>query len=63
MTIRSNWTLGELQKLHSKPLLELIMEAMEVQKKYHQVMDDIEVDLFNHQLVIKKESFFSPLSV
>lgn len=37
MTIRPDWTLGELQTLHSKPLVELIMEAMEIHRKYHKV--------------------------
>lgn len=35
MTIRSDWTLGEIQELHSTPLLRLIMEAMDIHRKYH----------------------------
>jgi biotin synthase len=42
MSIRSNWTLEELQELHAKPLLELIMEAMELHKKHHR-MGEIQV--------------------
>lgn len=37
MTIRSDWTLQELQILYSKPLLELIVEAMEIHKVYHKI--------------------------
>lgn len=37
MTNRSNWTFRELQDLHSKPLLKLIMEAMEIHKKHHKI--------------------------
>lgn len=35
MSIRSDWTLEELKALYEKPLLKLIIEAMEVHGKYH----------------------------
>lgn len=37
MTSQSNWTLKKLQDLHSKPLLELIVNAMDVHKKHHKI--------------------------
>lgn len=37
MTARSDWTLEELQNLHSKPLLELTIDAMEIHKKHHKI--------------------------
>lgn len=37
MTARSDWTLEELQNLHSKSLLELAVDAMEIHKKHHEI--------------------------
>ncbi|MDN3508790.1 MAG: biotin synthase BioB [Candidatus Neptunochlamydia sp.] len=37
MTTRSDWTLEELQSLHSRPLLELAMDAMGIHKKHHKI--------------------------
>ncbi len=42
MTIRSDWTFQELQILYSKPLLELIVEAMKIHKMHHK-MGEIQV--------------------
>ncbi len=37
MTIRSDWTAREVQEVHSTPLLELIVKAMGIHRKYHAV--------------------------
>ncbi len=37
MSIRSDWTLQELQLLHNKPLIELITEAMNTHRQYHKI--------------------------
>lgn len=37
MSIRSDWTLQELQLLHNKPLIQLITEAMNTHKQYHKI--------------------------
>lgn len=37
MTIRSDWTSREVQELHAKPLLVLIMEAADIHRKYHKL--------------------------
>jgi len=42
MTIRSDWSLEELQGLYKKPLIQLITDATKVHEKYH-TLGDVQV--------------------
>lgn len=43
--IRTNWTREEIAEIYKKPLLELVLEAAEMHKKYHKT-GEVQVSSF-----------------